>query len=318
MTRIVVTRPVAEEALAMLRPRADVVVGPAEPSLPSREEVRAMVRDADIVYTLPGSPVDADAIRGASKLRMIATLGTGFDNIDVAAARERGIPVTYAPGILDETTADGAFGLMLAAARRFGEAERYLRAGRYRGWTPFMFLGHDVHHATLGIVGMGRIGRQMARRAKGFEMRVLYSDERRNEPAERELGVTYVPFEVLLRDSDFVSVHVPLMPSTRHLIDAAALRKMKRSAVLINTSRGPVVDERALADALRDKVIAAAGLDVYEREPEVEPLLLELENVVLLPHVASASERTRTRMAVRAAENILAFMDDRPLLDPVP
>lgn len=318
MTRIVVTRPVAEEALALLRPRADIAVGPAEPPLPTKEEVRDMVREADVIYTLPLNPLDGDAIRGASKLRLIATMGTGYDNIDVATARERGIPVTFAPGILDETTADGAFGLLLATARRFGEAERFLRSGKWKGWGPGQFLGHDVHHATLGIVGMGRIGRQMAKRAKGFEMRVVYSDERRNDQAERELGVEYVPFERLLAEADFVSVHVPLMPSTRHLIDAAALRKMKPTAVLINTSRGPVVDERALAEALRDGVIAAAGLDVYEKEPAVEPLLLELENVVLLPHVASASEKTRTRMAVRAAQNILAFLDGRPLLDPVP
>jgi glyoxylate reductase len=318
VTRIAVTRPVPEPALALLRPRAEVVVAPGEPPLPTKEEVRAFIREADIVYTLPGSPVDAEGIRGAAKLRMIATLGTGYDNIDVAAARERGIPVTFAPGILDETTADAAFGLLIATARRFGEAERFLRAGTFRGWTPFMFLGQDVHHATLGIVGMGRIGRQVARRAKGFEMRVVYYDERRSEQAESELGVRYVPFEELLREADFVSVHVPLMASTRHLIDSAALRTMKRTAVLINTSRGPVVDERALAEALRDKVIAAAGLDVFEREPEVEPLLLELENVVLLPHVASGSEATRTRMAVRAAENILAFLDGKPLLDPVP
>jgi glyoxylate reductase len=318
MTRIAVTRPVPEPALALLRPRAEVVVAPGEPPLPKAEDVRAFIRDADIVYTLPGSPVDGEAIRGASKLRMIATLGTGYDNIDVAAARERGIPVTFAPGILDETTADAAFGLLLATARRFGEAERFLRAGKFRGWTPFMFLGRDVHHATLGIVGMGRIGRQVARRASGFEMRLLYYDERPNEQAERELGARYVPLDELLREADFVSVHVPLMPSTRHLIDAAALRKMKPTAVLINTSRGPVVDERALAEALRDKVIAAAGLDVYEREPAVEALLLEQENALLLPHVASGSEATRTRMAVRAAENILAFLDGKPLLDPVP
>ncbi len=318
MTRIVVARPVPEEALALLRPHADISVGPQDPALPPPDEMRAMVRDADILYTLPGARVDAEVIAAAPKLRMIATLATGYDSIDVDAARSRGIPVTYAPGILDETTADGAFGLLLATARRFGEAERFLRAGKFRGWTPFMFLGQDVHHATLGIVGMGRIGGQMARRAKGFEMRVLYYDERRNDRAERELGVTYAPLDRLLADADFVSLHVPLMPSTRHLIDAAALRTMKRSAVLINTSRGPVVDERALAEALRDGVIAAAGLDVFEREPEVEPLLLELENVVLLPHVASASALTRTRMAVRAAQNILAFMDGKPLLDPVP
>ena len=318
MTRIAVTRPVPEEALALLRPRADIVVAPGEPPLPTKEEVRAFIRDADIVYTLPGSPVDAEGIRGAPRLRMIATLGTGYDNIDLAAARERRIPVTFAPGILDETTADAAFGLLIAAARRFGEAERFLRSGLYRGWTPFMFLGRDIHHATLGIVGMGRIGRQVARRAHGFEMRIQYYDERRNEQAEQELGVTYVPLDELLGTSDFVSIHVPLMPSTRHLIDAAALRRMKRTAVLINTSRGPVVDEHALAEALRDGVIAYAGLDVFEREPAVEPLLLEVDNALLLPHVASASEATRTRMAVRAAENILAFLDGKPLLDPVP
>ena len=182
-----------------------------------------------------------------------------------------------------------------------------------------MFLGHDVHHATLGIVGMGRIGRALARRASGFAMTILYHDARRNEDAERELGARFVPsLDELLARSDFVSLHVPLLPETRHLMNAERLRKMKPSAVLINTSRGPVVDEKALAEALRDGVIAGAGLDVYEREPAVEPALLALENVVLLPHIASASEQTRTRMAVRAAENILAFLDGKPLLDPVP
>jgi len=318
MTKIVITRPIADEALTLLRPRADLVVGPSDPPIPSATEVAELVRDADIIYTLPANPLTGDAIRGARHLRFIATMGTGYDNIDLAAARERGIPMTYAPGILDETTADGAFALLLATARRLGEAERYLRAGKYRGWTPFLFTGRDVNHATLGIVGMGRIGRAVARRAKGFEMRILYTDARRNEDAEGELDATYVTLDQLLAQSDFVSLHTPLLPETRHLVDAAALRKMKRTAILINTARGPVVDERALAEALRDGAIAGAGLDVFEREPAVEPLLLELENVVLLPHIASASEETRTRMAVRAAQNILAFLDGTPLLDPVP
>jgi len=316
--RIVVTRPISEEALALLRPRGEVVIGPGEPPIPTADDVGGMIRDADIVYTLPANPVNGDAIRGAKTLRFIATMGTGYDNIDVAAARERGIPVTYAPGILDETTADGVFALLLATARRLGEAERYLRAGKYRGWTPFLFTGRDVHHATLGIVGMGRIGRAVARRARGFSMRILYNDARRNDDAERELDATFVTFDELLAGSDVVSLHVPLLPETRHLIDARALRKMKRTAILINSSRGPVVDEHALAEALRDSVIAGAGLDVFEREPDVDPLLLERENAVLLPHIASASEETRTRMALRAAENVLAFLDGRPLLDPVP
>ncbi len=312
------TRPVHEDALALLRQRADVVVLPGEPPIPTADEVASAIRDADVVYTLAANPITGDAIRGATRLRLIASLATGYDNIDVAAAKERGVAVTFAPGILDETTADGVFAIMLAAARRLGEAERFLRAGKFRGWTPFLFLGHDVHGATLGIVGMGRIGRAVARRARGFSMRLLYTDARRNEDAERELGAAFVTMDELLRDSDFVSLHVPLLPETRHLVDAAALRKMKRTAVLINSSRGPVVDERALAEALRDGVIAGAGLDVYEREPEVDPLLLKQENAVLLPHVASASEETRRRMALRAAENIVAFLDGKPLLDPVP
>ena len=317
--KIVVTRPIAEEALSILRAKGDVAVGPDEPPIPTPDEVVRLIADADVVYTLPANPVNGDAIRGAKKLRMIATMGTGYDNIDVAAARERGIPVTFAPGILDETTADGAFALLLATARRLGEAERFLRAGKYRGWTPFMFTGQDVHGATLGIVGMGRIGLAVARRARGFAMHVLYHDARRNLGAEQEIGATYVEsLDDLLARSDFVSLHVPLLAETRHLMDASRLLKMKRTAILINTSRGPVVDEKALAQALKEGVIAGAGLDVYEREPAVEPALLELDNAVLLPHIASASVRTRTRMAVRAAENIRAFIEGKPLLDPVP
>jgi len=316
--RIVVTRPVSDEALKLLRARADITVGADDPPVPTPQEVVGLIKDADIVYTLPANPVNGDAVRGAANLKFIATMGTGYDNIDIAAARERNIPVTYAPGILDDTTADGAFALLLAAARRLSEAERYLRAGKYRGWTPFLFTGRDVHHATLGVVGMGRIGRAISRRARGFEMQILYTDARRNEDAERELGATYVTLDELLARSDFVSLHTPLLPETRHLMNAERLRKMKRTAILINSSRGPVVDEHALAEALRDGVIAGAGLDVFEREPAVDPLLLTLENVVLLPHIASASEETRTKMAVRAAQNILAFLDGTPLLDPVP
>jgi glyoxylate reductase len=316
--RIVITRPISDDALKLLQPRGDLTVGSDEPPIPTAAEVADLIKDADIVYTLPANPVNADAIRGARKLRFIATMGTGYDNIDVAAARERKIPVTFAPDILTDTTADGVFALILAAARRLGEAERYLRAGKYRGWTPFLFTGRDVHHATLGIVGMGRIGRAVSRRAKGFGMNILYTDAKRNEDAEREVGATFVTFDELLAQADFVSLHTPLLPETRHLMNAERLRKMKRTAILINSSRGPVVDEHALAEALRDGVIAGAGLDVFEREPEVDPLLLTLENVVLLPHIASASEETRTKMAVRAAQNVLAFLDGKPLLDPVP
>ena len=316
--RIVITRPISPEALKLLEPRGDITVGPDDPPIPTAAEVVDLIKAADIVYTLPANPVNGEAIRGAAKLRFIATMGTGYDNIDIAAARERNIPVTFAPDILTETTADGVFALILSTARRLGEAERYLRAGKYRGWTPFLFTGQDVHHATLGIVGMGRIGRAVSRRANGFGMKVIYTDAKRNDDAERELGATFVTMDELLAQADFVSLHTPLLPGTRHLMNAERLRKMKRTAILINSSRGPVVDEHALAEALRDGVIAGAGLDVFEREPEVDPLLLTLENVVLLPHIASASEETRTKMAVRAEQNVLAFLDGRPLLDPVP
>lgn len=312
-------RPVAREAMELLRTRVELRVldGGDDRPIAAPEEVIAAIREAEILYALPANPCPRRVIEAAPKLRMIATMGTGYDNIEVAAARERGIPVTYAPGILDETTADGAFALLLAAARRLPEAERGLRAGKWKGWAPGQFLGQDVHHKTLGIVGMGRIGRQVARRAKGFAMNVIYTDVRRDGEAERDLGLGYVSMDELLRAADFVTLHVPLMPETRHLIDEAALRTMKRTAVLINTSRGPVVDEDALARALREGWIAGAGLDVHEQEPKVNGKLLQLENVVLLPHIASASEETRRRMALRAVENIFAFLDGKPLLDPV-
>ncbi|OLD46363.1 MAG: hypothetical protein AUI83_15250, partial [Armatimonadetes bacterium 13_1_40CM_3_65_7] len=270
--RAVMTRPVAKEAIDLLRTRCEVRVlegGEAKP-LPTVAELVGAMREAEIAYTLPAHPFTKEVIDAATKLRLIVTMGTGYDNIDVVAARSRSIPVTYAPGILDETTADGTFGLLLATARRIPEAERYLRAGKWRGWGPGQFVGHDVHGKTLGIVGIGRIGRAVARRARGFDMRILYHDIRRNEDVERELGARFVPLDELLGEADFVSLHVTLTPETRHLIDERALAKMKRGAILINASRGPVVDEAALARALRDGVIAGAGLDVFEREPAVD------------------------------------------------
>lgn len=316
----VMTRPAAREAVELLRTRCEVRVldgGEAKP-LPTADELIPAVRDAEILYTLPANPITKEVIDAAARLRLIVTMATGYDNIDVAAAKARGVPVSFAPGILDETTADGTFGLLLATARRIPEAERFLRAGKYRGWTPFLFVGQDVYGKTLGIVGMGRIGRAMARRAMGFRMRIIYHDVRRNEEAEREFGARLVSLDELLRTADFVTLHVTLTAETRHLIDGAALAKMRRTAILINASRGPVVDEAALARALREGVIAGAGLDVFENEPAVHPDLLSLDNAVLLPHIASASEETRRRMALRAVENVFAFLDGKPLLDPVP
>jgi glyoxylate reductase len=317
--RVLVSRPVPEEALAPLRPRAElrILEGDEEHPIPTVDELVAAVADVDVLFALPGHPYQARVLESAPSLRFIATMGTGYDNIDLAAARARGIRVTNAPGILDETTADLAFALLLATARRLTEAERYLREGHWRGWTPFQFVGADVHGRTLGIVGLGRIGQAVARRARGFGMRILYSGPTRKPAAEAELGCEHVSFETLLSDSDFVSLHVPLTPQTRGLVDERALARMKPTAILINAARGPVVDEAALARALKAGRLAAAGVDVYEREPTVHPELLSAPNTVLLPHIGSGSRDTRRRMAERAAQNILAFLDGRPLLDPV-
>jgi lactate dehydrogenase-like 2-hydroxyacid dehydrogenase len=245
-------------------------------------------------------------------LKIISNVAVGFDNIDVAAAAERGIQVTNTPDVLTDTTADFAFALLMATARRVVESDRYLRAGRWDQWQIDLLVGHDIHHATLGIFGIGRIGRAVARRGRGFDMRVLYHDAfRLDAEPEKELGVEYVDADTLLREADFISLHVPLLPETRKLIGAAQFKAMKKTAILINTSRGPVVDETALAEALIAGEIAGAGIDVFEREPAVEPRLLKLENAVLTPHIASASVATRRRMCTLAAENVIAGLEGR-------
>jgi glyoxylate reductase len=280
----------------------------------THDELVERTRDVDAIVCLLNDRIDADVLAaGAPRLEVVANVAVGYDNIDLEAAAAHGIVVCNTPGVLDETTADLAFLLILAATRLAWEAESDLRAGKWPGWDIDQYLGRDVHGAVLGVVGFGRIGQAVARRAAGFGMEVLH-----HTPRDTGLPGWRSDLDGLLAESDIVTLHVPLTDETRHLIDARRLRLMKRNAVLVNTSRGPVVDEEALADALEEGVIFAAGLDVYEREPEVEPALLELDNVVLLPHVASASERTRVRMAVRASENILAFLDGKPLLDPVP
>jgi glyoxylate reductase len=247
-------------------------------------------------------------------VKIFANYAVGFNNIDVEAATKRKVVITNTPGVLTDTTADFAWTLLMAAARRLVEADKYCRAGEYEGWGPMLFLGHDIHHKTLGIVGLGRIGQAIARRAQGFEMKVLYNDEFRPPPEkEAELKVTYVSLEQLLRESDFVTLHVPLMPSTKHLIGKKQLEMMKRTAVLINTSRGPVVDEKALVAALKSNVIFAAGLDVYEDEPALAPGLAGLDNAIIPPHIASATFDTRTKMATMAAGNIVSFFKgERP------
>jgi glyoxylate reductase len=238
-------------------------------------------------------------------LKCVSNVAVGFDNIDVAAATAHKVMVTNTPGVLDDSTADFAFTLLMATARRVVEADNFTRSGRFRGWAIDMMLGHDVFGATLGLVGIGRIGRGVARRAKGFNMRVLYYDPQRlPREAEEQLGATAVDLGRLIAESDFISIHVPLTQETHHLMSTQQFNAMKRTAILINTSRGPVVDEAALVEALTDKKLAGAGLDVYEREPAVHPGLIALPNVVLAPHIASATVQTRSEMSAMAARNM--------------
>jgi len=266
------------------------------------------VKDVDGLLLMLSDRVDGTLLDGAPKLKVISNLAVGYDNIDIEEATKRGIPVGNTPGVLTETTADMAFALLMAAARRVVEADRHVRKRLWKTWGPMIFLGQDIHNATLGIVGLGRIGIEVAKRAKGFGMNVLYHDIVRNKEAERQLGIKYVSeLNEIISKSDFISVHVPLLPETHHLIGASEFALMKPTAVFINTSRGPVVDQRALYEALSAEKIFAAGIDVTEIEPiSPDDPLLTLENVVITPHIASASVHTRRNMAIMAAENLLA------------
>lgn len=308
---VFVSRQIPKAGLDLLRKHCDVNVWPHDRA-PTTKELIANCRDKDALVCLLTEKIDAAVLAAAPRLRIVANVAVGFDNLDVAAGTAAGVIMTNTPGVLDETTADLAFALLMATARRIAEGDRLVRSGTWMGWDIMQLLGHDVHHAKLGIVGFGRIGRGMARRARGFAMEVSYHDAQR-VPAgvEQELSAKFVPFEQLLRESDFISVHVPLMPETHHLIDARALRMMKPTAILINTSRGPVIDEAALVAALRDGAIAGAGLDVYEHEPKLTSGLAALPNVVLLPHIGSASIATRGKMAEIAAQNVIAFFEGR-------
>ncbi len=308
---VYVTRPIPEPGLELLRQSCDVEVKPTD-DLVSKEELLEKVKGRDALLCLLTEKIDKEIIEAASpNLKIIANYAVGYDNIDVASATEHGVYVTNTPGVLTDTTADMAWALMFSVARRIVEADKYCREGKFKGWSATLFLGGDVYGKTLGLVGVGRIGAAVAMRTKGFNMRVLYVDVRHNYEIEREVGAVKVDMDTLLKESDFVSLHVPLMPETRHLIGRRSLAMMKPTAYLINTSRGPVVDEAALAEALRNKVIAGAGLDVYEFEPKITPELLELDNVVLAPHIASGTVETRTKMALMAAENVIAALDGR-------
>ena len=312
--RVLVTQAVPQAGLDVLATFAEVDKNPVEGTIWSKEELLAHLPGHDALYCLLTDTIDAAVLDAAPDLRVIANMAVGFNNVDVAEATRRHIPVTNTPGVLTDTTADFAWALLLAAGRRVAEGDRFTRAGRFHGWGPLMLLGGDVARRTLGVVGFGRIGQAVARRALGFEMQVLYYDVHPVDPAtERELHAAFTPLDELLAQADFVTLHVNYTPETHHLLGREQFAHMKPTAYLVNTARGPVVDEAALADALREKQIAGAGLDVYEQEPEVHPGLLALENVVLAPHIASATIDTRNAMATMAAENIKAvFAGRRP------
>ncbi|HLQ64263.1 MAG TPA: D-glycerate dehydrogenase [bacterium] len=316
--KVYVTRKVPEQALEILRSVATVSVWDREDVPPPREVILRELAEADGVFSLLTDRIDAEVMAAAPRLKVISNFAVGFDNVDIPAATKRGIVVTHTPDVLTETVADFTVCLMLAAARRLVEADRYTRDGKWKTWEPLLLAGQDIHHATLGLIGLGRIGAAVARRAQGFGMRVVYYDVVRREDLERSLSITHRSLDDVLRDSDVISVHVPLSEQTRHLIGRAQFALMKNTAVFVNTSRGPVVDQAALTQALASRRIFAAGIDVFEQEPvSPDDPLLKLDNVIVVPHIASASIPTRIRMATLAAENLVAVLQGKRPPNPV-
>jgi glyoxylate reductase len=307
--RIFVTRLLPEGAMKVLNENFDVQCNPYDRVL-SRQELLEGVKDKDGILPLLTDRIDDELLDAAGpQLKIVANYAVGYNNIDVPACTRHKIPATNTPGVLTDTTADLAMILLLAVARKIVPADAYARAGKYQGWAPLLFVGTDVHHKTLGIMGFGRIGFALAKRAAGFDMKIIYHDAMRANPElEKQVGAKFVDKDTLLAQSDFISLHVPLSPETHHLMSSAELAAMKNAAFLINTSRGEVVDEKALVKALQQGQIAGAGLDVFEFEPAIEKELTVMDNVVIVPHIASASIETRTKMGLVAAENLIALL----------
>jgi glyoxylate reductase len=307
--KVYITRPVLPEAVDFLRKSATVEINETD-TAPSRAELINRLRTVDVAVTQLTDAMDASVLSELPQLKAVTNIAVGFNNVDVDAATRLGIAVTNTPGVLTETTADFAWALLMAAARRVAEADRYVRAGKFSAWGLQLLLGYDIHGKTLGVVGFGRIGQSVARRALGFGMKVVFFDPMPvPEGVAAETGATAVALDELLKMSDFISLHVPLVAETEHLLNDAAFDRMKTNAIVVNTSRGPVIDEKALVRALRNQRIAGAGLDVYEREPTIEPELLTMDNIVLAPHIASASRETRLKMCMMAAESAIAVLE---------
>lgn len=311
--KVYVTRPIFDETVEKLKREAQVEAN-SEDRVLTKQELIAHLRDKDGALTLLTDAIDEEVMSGAPTLKVVANFAVGFNNVAVDVATKLGVVVTNTPGVLTETTADFAWTLLMAAARRVVEGDKFARAGKFKAWGPKMFLGYDVYGKTLGLIGLGRIGQAVARRAAGFNMRVIFYDPAPiPDSVVKELGVTRLPLEEVLQTSDFISLHVPLFAETHHLLNDRTFALMKPTCVVVNTSRGPVVDEKALVRALKSRTIASAGLDVFEREPEIEPELFELNNVVIAPHIASASHETRMKMCMMAADNLItALKGQRP------
>lgn len=310
--KVYVTREIPERGLSQIKKHFDTEVW-REYAPPPKKTIIEKARNVDALVTLLSDKIDAEVFDAAPKLKMVAQLAVGFDNIDLKEATKRGIYVSNTPEVLTDSTADFAWALILAVARRVVEGDKYVRTGKWQvGWHPSMMQGRDVYGATIGVVGAGRIGYAVAKRATGFSMKIIFYDVIPRPEMERDFGAKRVDMETLLKESDFVSVHVPLMKETHHLINAERLKLMKKTAYLINNSRGPVVDEKALYDALKEGRIAGAGLDVFEQEPApADNPLLKFDNVVVAPHISSASYETRSRMAEIVAENLIAFFEGK-------
>ena len=309
--KVFLTRELPPKAMQRLQETTELEYNKEDRVL-SKEEIIKGIQDKDVLLCLLTDAIDGEIMDANPNLKVIANYAVGFNNIDVEAATQRKIPVTNTPGVLTETSADMAFALIMATARRIPEADKFLRTGDWKGWGPLQFLGADIYGATLGIIGLGRIGKAVAKRASGFDMRVVYWNRTRlSEQEEKEKGLEYLSFEDVLAQSDFVSLNVAYNPETHHLISNLELELMQTTSYLINTARGPVVDEKALVKALQEGQIQGAGLDVFENEPQVEPELLEMDNVVLLPHLASATIATRTKMAMKAIDNLLAVWEGK-------
>ena len=319
MPKIFVTRKIPEAGINLLKEKGyEVEVSDFDRVLP-REQLLGKIKGADAVLALLTDKINAEFFDAAGpQLKIVANYAVGYDNIDLPEAKKRGIIVTNTPDVLTESVAEHAIALMFALAHRIVESDQFMRDGKYAGWAPMLFLGNDMAGKTVGLVGLGRIGSTVAKRLKqGFDMKIMYFDVHRNEDLEKEYGLVYADLETVLRKADFVSIHVPLLPATRHLIGEAQLKMMKKGAYLINTSRGPIVDEKALVEVLKNGVIRGAGLDVYEEEPKMAPGLAELDNVVITPHTASATEETRGAMSELAAKNIIEVLEGREAITPI-